>query len=82
MRDYPMIIHRALSKTDDGNFEIDLTVIRTMAEAFDNGVHNDECILAKFIVAAYETGFDQGVIEADMRQRNTALLLLHTAGNA
>lgn len=77
-----MLLHQALSKNDDGLFEIDMKVIRQMADAFDQGVKSDECLLAKFIIAAYDTGFDHGVHESDERHLQTALLMTCTAGNA
>ena len=77
-----MILHQALSKNAEGNLEIDMNVIRQMAVAFDEGVQSEECILAKFIVAAYEAGFDQGMKESEDRHIQTALLLTCTAGNA
>ena len=77
-----MILHQAMTKTQEGIFEIDMCVIRQMAQAFDQGVHSEECILAKFIVAAYETGFDQGIQESEKRHEQTALLMMFTAGNA
>ena len=77
-----MILHKALMKSQDGCFEIDMCVIRQMAIAFDQGNHNEECVLAKFIVAAYETGFDQGVQESERRHEQTAMLMMFTAGNA
>lgn len=77
-----MILYQALSKNTEGNFEIDMNVICQMAVAFDEGVQSEECILAKFIVAAYEAGFDQGMKESEDRHIQTALLLTCTAGNA
>ena len=77
-----MILYQALSKNTEGNFEIDMNVIRQMAVAFDEGVQSEECILAKFIVAAYEAGFDQGMKESEDRHIQTAMLLTCTAGNA
>lgn len=77
-----MILYQALSKNAEGNFEIDMNVIRQMAVAFDEGVQSEECILAKFILAAYETGFDHGVRESEDRHIQTALLMTCTAGNA
>ena len=77
-----MLLHQAMSKNAEGNFEIDMNVIRQMAIAFDEGVHSEECILAKFIVAAYETGFDHGVKESEDRHIQTAMLLTCTAGSA
>lgn len=77
-----MTLYQALSKNTEGNFEIDMNVIRQMAVAFDEGVQSEECIFAKFIVAAYEAGFDQGMKESEDRHIQTALLLTCTAGNA
>ncbi len=77
-----MILHQALSKNNEGNFEIDMKVIRQMADAFDKGVQSDECLIAKFIVAAYDVGFDHGMHESDERHLQTALLMACTAGNA
>jgi len=71
-----------MKTTSEGNFEIDMHIIRQMATAFDEGVHNEECIIAKFIVAAYERGFDQGVHESEERHQQTALLMFCTAGSA
>lgn len=77
-----MILHQALTKNADGNFEIDLGVIRQMAHAFDEGCHNDECTLAKFILAAFQCGFDAGVEEAEENHRRMAVLMMCTGGNA
>ncbi len=77
-----MLLHQALSKNSEGLFEIDMNVIRQMAYAFDQGAKSDECLLAKFIVAAYETGFDHGMNESNERHLQTALLMACTAGNA
>ncbi len=77
-----MFFHQALSKNAEGLFEIDMNVIRQMADAFDQGAKSDECLLAKFIVAAYETGFDHGMNESNEWHLQTALLMACTAGNA
>ena len=76
------VLHQAMKTTTEGNFEIDMHIIRQMAAAFDEGVQSEETIIAKFIVAAYETGFDHGVHESEERSRQTALLLACTAGSA
>ena len=77
-----MLMHQAISKCADGEFKIDLNVIRQMAEAFDDGVRTEECIIAKFIVAAYEMGVERGIQESEDRHLQTAMLLACTAGNA
>lgn len=77
-----MILHQAMTKTKEGLFEIDMNVIRQMAHAFDQGLHSEECIIARFIVAAYDQGFEHGIHESEERQKQTALLMLCTAGNA
>ena len=77
-----MILHQALSKNSDGNFEIDLHVIRQMAKAFDDGTVTDETVVAKFIIAAYECGFDAGVQDCEENHRKMALLMMCTGGNA
>ncbi len=77
-----MILHQALTKTKDGLFEIDMNVIRQMAQAFDEGLHSEECVIARFIVAAYDQGFEHGVHESEERHHQTALLMMCTAGHA
>lgn len=76
------VLQQAMQKNREGHFEIDMHIIRQMAMAFDEGVHSEETIIAKFIVAAYETGFENGVQESDERHQQTALLLACTAGSA
>ena len=49
-----MILHQALSKNAEGNLEIDMKVLRQMADAYDKGYESDECLLAKFIISAFE----------------------------
>lgn len=77
-----MILHQALSKNAEGNLEIDMKVLRQMAHAYDNGYESDECLLAKFIISAFEAGFDAGVEECEENNRRAALLLMCTGGNA
>jgi hypothetical protein len=77
-----MILHKAMTKTEDGLFEIDMTIIRQMAQAFDEGLHNEECVIARFIVAAYDQGFQQGVHDSEERHQQTAILMMCTAGHA
>jgi len=77
-----MILHQALSKNSDGLFEIDMHVIRQMAAAFDEGNVNDETVVAKFIMAAFECGIDEGIKQSEHRHMQTALLMTCTAGNA
>ena len=36
-----MLLHQALSKNAEGLFEIDMKVIRQMADAFDQGGNTD-----------------------------------------
>lgn len=76
------VLNQAMKTTSEGNFEIDMHIIRQMAMAFDEGVHNEECIIAKFIVAAFEAGVEEGMERAAERSRQTAMLLACTAGNA
>lgn len=76
------VLHQAMKTTSEGNFEIDMHIIRQMACAFDEGVRTEETIIAKFIVAAYETGVDHGIQESEKRSMQTAMLLACTAGNA
>jgi hypothetical protein len=76
------VLNQAMKTTSEGNFEIDMHIIRQMAMAFDEGVHNEECIIAKFIVAAFEAGIEEGIERAAERSRQTAMLLACTAGNA
>jgi hypothetical protein len=77
-----MILHQALTKNAEGNLEIDMKVIRQMAHAFDEGCHTDECTLAKFILAAFECGFDAGVADCEENHRRAALLMMCTGGHA
>lgn len=77
-----MILYQALSRDSEGNLELDMNVLRQMAEAFDKGTESDECVIAKFIVKAYEIGFDHGVSESEARQMQTMMLMAHTGGHA
>lgn len=77
-----MILHQALSKNADGNLEIDMKVLRQMADAYDQGAKSDECLLAKFVISAFEAGFDAGVEECEETHRKMALLVMCTGGNA
>lgn len=77
-----MILYKALSKNSDDLFEIDMNVIRQMAQGFDDGMVNDETVVAKFIIAAFEAGFDAGVEECEENHRRAALLMMCTGGNA
>ena len=76
------VLNQAMKTTSEGNFEIDMHIIRQMAMAFDEGVRNEECIIAKFIVAAFEAGLEEGMEVAALRNHQTAMLLTCTAGNA
>jgi len=77
-----MILYQALSKDADGNLEIDMKVLHQMAHAYDEGAKSDECLLAKFIVSAFQCGFDAGVAEAEENHRRTAVLMMCTGGTA
>ena len=77
-----MILHQALSKNAEGNLEIDMKVLRQMAHAYDEGVNSDECLLAKFIISAFECGFDAGVAEAEENHRRSTILMMCTGGHA
>ena len=76
------VLNQAMKTTPEGNFEIDMHIIRQMAMAFDEGEQSEETIIAKFIVAAYEAGIEQGIHESEERQRQTLMLLACTAGSA
>lgn len=77
-----MILQQALSRGSSGNWEIDMNVIRQLGIQFDAGCDSEECFVAKFILAAYDTGFDAGIQEAEEQHRRTALLMMFTEGNA
>lgn len=77
-----MFLHQAFNRAKDGHFEINMSVIRQMAVAFDSGCHSDECVIAKAIMAAYEHGIDDGIRQSEERQMQTAMLLMHTGGTA
>lgn len=77
-----MILFQALSKNAEGHLEIDMKVIRQMAHAYDEGAETDECLLAKFIVGAFEAGFDAGVSDCEENHRRMAVLMMCTGGNA
>jgi len=77
-----MLLHHAMSRNKNGNLEIDMDMIRKIAKAFDEGANSDEALLAKFVIAAYDAGFDHGVAEAEENHRRTAILMMCTAGNA
>ena len=77
-----MILYQALSKDAEGNLEIDMQVLRQMAQAYDDGVKDDECLLAKFILSAFQCGFDAGIAEAEENHRRMAVLMMCTGGTA
>jgi hypothetical protein len=77
-----MNIESAFIKNEDGNLEIDLAALRKMAEEYDNGAEDNELLFAKFIVSAYECGFDHGVQESEERHLQTAMLMMTTGGSA
>lgn len=77
-----MILQQALSRGSSGNWEIDMNVIRQLGSKFDEGCDSDECFVAKFILAAYDTGFDAGVKECEDNHRKIALLMMFTEGHA
>lgn len=77
-----MILHEALTKNAEGNLEINMEVIRQLAKSFDDGDQADDCILAKFILSAFECGFDAGVQECEQNHQRAALLMMCTGGNA
>ena len=77
-----MKIEAAFYKNADGNLEIDLHALQSFAEQFDEGSDADECVFAKFIIAAYECGFDHGVQESEERHLQTAMLMMTTGGTA
>jgi len=77
-----MSIESAFIKNEDGNLEIDLATLRKMAEEYDNGAEDNELLFAKFIVSAYECGFDHGVQESEERHLQTAMLMMTTGGSA
>lgn len=77
-----MFIHQAISQNTQGEFKIDLNVVRQLSKAFDAGLRSEECVIAKFIVAAYEMGFNHGTRESEARQMQTMVLMSHTGGHA
>lgn len=77
-----MLFHHIVSKKSDGNLEIDMDVVRQMAQAFDQGTLSDECLIAKIILTAFNSGIEQGIEESEERQRQTIMLLSCTAGSA
>lgn len=77
-----MILQKALSRGSSGNWEIDMNVIKQLGAQFDEGCDSEECFMAKFILAAYDTGFDAGVEETETAHRNMAMLMMFTEGHA
>jgi hypothetical protein len=77
-----MLFHQIVSKTKDGHFEIDMEAVRQLSDAFDDGKVSDECLLAKLILTAFHEGIEQGIEQSEERHRQTALLLMSTAGSA
>ena len=77
-----MILEQALVRNPNGNWEIDMEVIRKLSAQFDDGGDSDDCLFAKFLMTAYDTGFDAGVQEAEEQHRRAALLMMFTEGHA
>jgi len=77
-----MFFHTIVSRNSEGDFEIDMEAVKQMSDAFDKGGVSDECLLAKLILTAFREGVSQGIEESEERHRQTALLMMCTAGNA
>ena len=77
-----MLLHNAMRNNENGNLEIDMDIVRKIAKAFDDGEITDDGLLAKFVIGAYEAGFQHGVEEAEENHRRAAILMMCTAGNA
>lgn len=77
-----MFFHSVVSRSADGNLEIDMEAVRQMAQEFDDGTLTDECLLAKVILSAFHAGIEAGIERTEERHRQTALLLMSTAGSA
>lgn len=71
-----------LLETTNGRFEIDMAVIRSLGKKFDEGCETEDCIIARFILAAYDAGYEAGMTDAEDSHQRLALLLTCTAGNA
>jgi hypothetical protein len=77
-----MIAKFAVTTTEAGTVELDMKVLRQMAQAFDEGADSDDGFVAKLILAAYDAGYDHGVEEAERNHNQTAMLLMCTGGHA
>ena len=80
-----MLRHKAFRSYKDGNreiFEIDVPLIREMSKCYDDGCRVNQCVIAKAIMTAYETGVEYGIRTSENRQLQTAMLMMHTGGTA
>jgi hypothetical protein len=77
-----MLFHQFASRKNDGQIEIDMEAIRKMAHAFDEGNLSDDCLLAKLMLTAFYAGIECGIEQSEERHRQTAMLLMCTAGSA
>jgi hypothetical protein len=77
-----MFFHQVVSRNKDGAYEIDMEAVRQMSNAFDAGNASDECLFAKLMLTAFHAGIEVGIEQSDERHRQTALLMMCTAGNA
>lgn len=61
---------------------MDISLIRHLANEYQQGRRDPEALLAIACLEAYEQGFDDGVEEAEERMHQTQILMMFTAGNA
>lgn len=66
----------------ESGLELDWDAIEKNAELYDTGECNDNTIVAKLLMMAYEHGFDDGILESEVNHRHTQLLLFGEAGHA
>ena len=61
---------------------MDMEVIKQIADDYRDGDISDEGLVATFIIAAYDSGFEEGMRESERRMAQTAMLMSCTAGHA
>lgn len=71
------MLERAMRMTD-ATYELDMEAVQKIAEEADN----EESVIARLLIAAYDAGHSAGLAEAEIKQARNALLIACTGGHA
>ena len=76
------MLTKALRHKKSGEEELDMEVIKQIADDYRDGEISDEGLAATLIIAAYDSGFAEGMRESERRMEQTAMLMSCMAGHA